>query len=54
MIPVELISLGASSLAGFIFKYIANAQQDRHDQMMAIAGATKEARNDENGVTDCY
>ena len=50
MVPVELLSLGLSSLAGFIFKYIANAQKDRHDQMMAIAKATKEAREDENGI----
>lgn len=50
MIPIELISLGASSLAGFLFKYMANAQQDRHDQMMAISGSTREARADEKGV----
>jgi len=50
MIPIELLSMGGSALAGFLFKYIANAQQDRHDQMMAIAKATEVARNDENGI----
>ena len=48
--PVELLSLGVSSLAGFVFKYIANAQQDRHKQIMLMARATESARADEKGV----
>jgi len=48
--PIELLSMGGSALLGFVFKFMANAQQDRHDQMMAISNATREARADENGV----
>ncbi len=48
--PIELLSMGGSALFGFAFKYMANSQQDRHDQMMAISQATKAARDDENGV----
>jgi hypothetical protein len=34
MIPVELITLAGSSLAGFIFKMTANARADEHQRFL--------------------
>jgi len=47
MIPTELITLGAGSLAGFIFRFMAERAKDRQEQfsmLMKQKGADEESR----------
>lgn len=49
MIPVELITMGISAIGGFMAQSHANAQEDRHVELMSISGSVKEARGDTSG-----
>jgi len=48
--PLELLSMGASTLGGFALKYMANAQKDRHQQFMNAMKATEMAQKVVDGV----
>lgn len=43
MIPVELITMGASAVGGFALKYMATQAQNRHEQFMDLMGSQDRA-----------
>ena len=50
MIPVELLTMGASTLGGFALKYMANSQANTAFLLGKDIESRQEARGDMNGV----
>jgi hypothetical protein len=50
MIPMELITMGVSTLGGFWLKNMANNAERLHEERLAYKESVKAARNDKAGV----
>ena len=50
MIPVELITMGASAVSGFALKYMANSQENTRQLLAGDKESRDSARADTNGV----
>ena len=49
MIPMELITMGVSTIGGFALKYMATQADYRHQQMMDLMGAQTRANTVDGG-----
>lgn len=49
-IPIELISMAASTLGGFFLKNAANNAERLHEERLAYKDSVSAARNDKSGV----
>jgi len=47
--PIEILTMGVSTLGGFALKYMANQAQYRHQQMMDLMGAQERADKVDGG-----
>jgi len=50
MVPIELITMGVSTVGGFILKYMANSQENTARLLDRDRESRIEAREDKNGV----
>ena len=47
--PIELLTMGVSTIGGFALKYMATQAQNRHEQFMDLMGSQKRADKVDGG-----